>query len=185
MLAKIKNLKAQVWVETAIYTVIGLAIIGVILAVANPAIEKHKDRIVIEQTIDVLNDINEKILETQSRGFGNKRIIPEIYIKRGTLTIDGEGDRMTYLLEESRFKYSEIGAEIREGDITIITQKRGRKFDINMTINYENLNITYNGEDTKKIISQSPSPYKLSIENSGVTGEEPNKKIWIDIKEEG
>ena len=46
-----KFLKAQVWVETAVYTIIGLAIIGIILAIANPSIQRYKDNAVIEQTI--------------------------------------------------------------------------------------------------------------------------------------
>jgi len=36
--------RAQVWVETVIYTLIGLSIMGVVLAVAIPKINETKDK---------------------------------------------------------------------------------------------------------------------------------------------
>ena len=49
---KIKNKKrGQIWVETVIYTLIGLTIIGLLLAVSKPQIDKQKDKALIEQKI--------------------------------------------------------------------------------------------------------------------------------------
>ena len=47
--------KSQVWVETVIYTLIGLSIIGILLAVLKPTVESTKDRLMIEQIIESKN----------------------------------------------------------------------------------------------------------------------------------
>ena len=53
--------RSQVWVETVIYTLIGLAVIGILLAAAKPKIDEMRDKLVVEQTIDSMNSIDEKI----------------------------------------------------------------------------------------------------------------------------
>lgn len=173
------KIKAQIWVETAIYTLIGLVIIGIVLAIATPAIDKYKDELVIEQTITVLNDLNEKIIDTRDAGAGNKRIIPELRIKKGKLDIDSAENNITYTLEESRLEYSESGQEVKQGDIIIKTEKKGKKYDIILTLLYNDIDLTYNGRDEKKTLSAVSSPYKLSIENNGTSGE----KVQIVIGE--
>ena len=37
--------KGQVWVETVLYTLIGLALIGVVLAIITPKINETRDKI--------------------------------------------------------------------------------------------------------------------------------------------
>ena len=54
--------KAQIWVETVIYTLIALAIMGLLLALIKPTIEEKKDKAVIEQSKLILDDINKKIM---------------------------------------------------------------------------------------------------------------------------
>ena len=53
--------RGQIWVETVIYTLIGLALMGLVLAFVMPKINESKDRIILQQTITSLNDIDEKI----------------------------------------------------------------------------------------------------------------------------
>ena len=61
--------KAQVWVETAIYTLIGITIIAILLATLTPQIDKIKDKGIIQQTIDAMNVLDNKISEvSQSPG---------------------------------------------------------------------------------------------------------------------
>lgn len=159
---------AQVWVETVVYTLIGITIIGIVMAVAIPAIEKYKDEMIIGQTITVLNDLNIKILDVKDTGAGNKRLVPELRIKRGKMEIDSIGDKITYVLEESRLEYSEEGQEVRQGDIIINTQKRGKKYDISMTLLYDDIDLVSNQD--KKIFPPAATPYKLSVENNGTSG---------------
>lgn len=172
--------KGQIWVETVVYTLIGLVIIGIVLAVATPAVSRYKDEIVIEQTIAALNSLNEKILETAETS-GNKRIV-EFRIKKGKLILDCTAEKIKYVLEESGLEYSEPGAEVRQGDIIILTEKKARKNDITLSLDYsgKEIDLTYNKNNGEKTLNQAPLPYKLNIENLGPTTEE---KTQVDITE--
>ncbi len=169
--------KAQIWVETVIYTVIGLAIIGIVLAVTTPSINNYKDKIVIEQTITALNNLNQKILETEE-SVGSRRSL-ELGIKRGSLTIESQNDKIVYVLGESGLKYSEVGVEIRDGSIKIKTEKIGEKYNLNLILEYNDINITYNGEDKEKKFNAAPTAYKLFIENKGPVGDRINMDLTI------
>ncbi len=174
---KIKNKKAQIWIETTIYTLIGLSIIGIVLAIAYPAINRYKDEIIIDQTTSLLTKVNEKIIEVRDMGTGNKRII-ELQIEKGKLILNPEQDKIEYLLEGSGLKYSELGQEIEQGDIIIKTEKYGEDYNIHLSLAYQDLNLTYNNKEEQKTFSAAPSPYEISIENKG----SPNGKIQINIK---
>jgi hypothetical protein len=171
------DVKGQIWVETAIYTLIGLIIIGFVIAIVTPAIDRYKDSILLEQTITVLNDLDNKIIETRDSGAGNKRIA-ELRIKKGMLDIDCPGDKIVYVLEESGLEYSQVGEEVIQGDITIKTEKRGRKYDITLSLSYEDVDLKYNGNEEKKTLHPVATLYKLSIENEGVDG----GKVRINFK---
>ena len=54
--------KGQVWIETVVYTLIGLSIIAIILTMAMPQIDKMKDKSVVEQTATALNELDKKII---------------------------------------------------------------------------------------------------------------------------
>ena len=49
---KMNSRKGQIWIETVIYTLIGLALIGLVLAILTPKIKEFGDRQIIEQTIE-------------------------------------------------------------------------------------------------------------------------------------
>jgi len=174
-----KTKKAQVWVETVIYTLIGLTIIGVILAIATPAIDKYKDEILLEQTISALNKVNDEISETKET-VGNSRIV-EFRIKKGNVLIDAQNEKIIYTLEESRLEYSQPEKSVEQGDIEILTSKRGKKYDISLKLAYleDNIDLRYNDKNENKIFNQAPIPYKWYIENNGTF----EGKIQINIKE--
>src|SRR3989344_2598826 len=113
----IKSKRGQVWVETAIYTLIGLTVIGIVLSAAIPQIEKIKDREIIKQTIDALNVLNGKISESETT-VGNVRIL-DFKIAKGRIEINSKGDFIKYTLEDSILELSQAGQEIKEGDITL------------------------------------------------------------------
>ena len=175
---KIKTKKAQIWVETAIYTLIGLSIIGIILAIATPAINNKKDEAIIEQTITALNALDKKMLETRETTSNIRNI--EFRVKRGKLVINSTENNIMYILEESKLEYSEPGVEVEYGKIIILTEKIGKKYNINLILPYENLNIIYKGEEKEKTLNPAATPYKLSLENKG---QDDNEKIIIDINE--
>jgi len=98
---------SQVWVETSIYTLIGLTLIAVVLTVALPQIEKIKDRETIKQTIVALNLLNQKITETREAPSSTR--IYDLFLSKGKIEIDCEKDIISYTLENTRLEFSQIG----------------------------------------------------------------------------
>jgi len=169
--------KAQVWVETAVYTLIGLTIITILLAVVTPQIEKIKDKSIIEQTATALNDINSKIEEAE-QGSGNIRII-NLKIAKGKLELNNPSNSITYTLEDTKLELSEPGEEIQEGNIKIKTETFGSKFKITLTLTYPNLQLTYDNQPTSKTLQAGTQTHKIKIENIG--DQTPNQPIHIDF----
>ncbi len=165
--------RGQIWVETVIYTLIALILIGLVLAFIVPKIGEIQDRVIIEQTIELMNNLD-NIISSIGVVAGNKRIV-DIGIKKGVLKIDGENDRIIFEIK-SEYEFSQQGEDITIGDIIAKTEKSGSLNIITLTSNYNQYDLTYNGKDELKEISQSTTPYKLSVENKGANG-----KILIDI----
>ena len=168
-----KQNKGQIWVETVIYTLIALILIGAVLAFIAPKIQEIQDKSVIEQSTKILQDINQIVSSVVLGGPGNKRIV-DVRIKRGSLTIDGKKNKIFFEIDSS-YDYSQEGENISIGDITALTKKLGSSNKITLTSSYNNYNLTYEGKDESKTITQASIPYKLSIENKGGT------KITIDF----
>lgn len=160
------NKKSQIWVETVIYTLIGLAIIGVLLSILKPVIEEKKDQLIIGQSIDVLNAIESKIEDVRYYGVGNSRPI-EISIKKGVLKINGQDDNIEFLIE-SRHQYSQLNQSIMTGKINATTIKKGSMYDVSLKLNYKGvLNITFDKEDQVKILQTASTPYNIFVANLG------------------
>ncbi len=158
------NKRGQIWVETIIYTLIAFVMIGLVLFFASPRIGKAQDKAVIDQSLTVMGDIDSLISDISIPG--NKRVI-NLEIRKGTLKIDGGGDRLIFEIE-SRHTYSEPGKNVSHGDIVIFTDKKGDYNLVTLTRDYANsYNITYAGKDELKLLSQSSTPYKLVIANKG------------------
>jgi type II secretory pathway pseudopilin PulG len=184
-----KKRLAQIWVETVIYTLIGLTIIAAILAIAAPAIDRYKDQLVVEQTLSVMNGFDNTIKEVRDAGSGNRRIIPELMIKKGRIEIDGNAEKITYILEKTRLEYSEPGSYVEQGSMNISTEKMksGKFYNINITLSYPGLNITNSDRHTKKTLTAASVAYKLAVMNNGtlnvdVAGTQI-QGVWIVIEE--
>jgi len=171
--------KAQVWVETAVYTLIALIIISILLSLAYPQIEKIKDNSVIKQTIIALNVLDNKVIEVQEKGIGNVRKV-DLKISKGFLEIDSENNEIIYTLEDTKLEYSEIDEEINQDNLIIKTEKFGGRYKITIkrTYNSDILNITYDNEENLKTIYPGGTPYSIIIENKG----EIEGKLNIDFK---
>jgi len=179
----------QIWVETVIYTLIGLTIIAAILAISAPAIDRYKDQLVVEQTLSVMNGFDKTIKEVRDAGSGNRRIIPELMIKKGRIEINASAEEITYILEKTRLEYSEPGSYVEQGSMNISTEKlkSGRFYNINITLAYPGLNITNGNTDKKKVLTAASVPYRLAVQNNGTTDPDPavigDDQIWIVIEE--
>lgn len=161
---RIGDKRGQVWVETVIYTLIGLAIIGLVLAGALPKINAKKDEIMIDQSIEALGMIDDKIYEVQ-RAAGNRRVI-SLDVKSGAFVIDMEEDTLSWVLESS-FPYSEVGISIPIGRMNVTTTGEDKPWTVTLTTKY-NMNIKHNDQDAgKKQFDASPTPYNFAIENDG------------------
>ncbi|MEK6926537.1 MAG: hypothetical protein AABW50_04635 [Nanoarchaeota archaeon] len=169
-----KNRKGQVWVETVIYTLIALVVIGIFVSFAKPKIEEIQDKAIIEQSVGMLEDLNDITLSLTQGGSGNQRII-DIGIKKGQLTLDGINDKIIFELE-GRYSYTEPGqngqpgSPVNIGNIIATTQKKGDRYTVTLTSDYSNYNITYNNIDNFKTLFKAPSPYKITIANRGEIG---------------
>lgn len=160
-----RNKKAQIWIETAIYTLIGLTIIAIVLSIATPQIEKAKERTIITQTADALNLLNNEIQRVEQSA-GTVKIV-NLKITKGKLEFDSKNNRTIYTLEDTKLEFSEENQTIQEGDLFLTTSKSGRSFDVSLELRHEGLNITYGGDKKAKTLHGAGTPYKIRIENVG------------------
>ena len=103
--------KGQVWIETVIYTLIGLVLIGTVLAFATPFINEQKDRAVLEKTAEAMNGLDNALLNVKGRGIDNRRDF-SFTIGEGSLKIDSVTDKIIFQIDESRHEYSEPGITV-------------------------------------------------------------------------
>jgi hypothetical protein len=165
-----KNL-GQVWIETVIYTLIAFIMIGLVISFVKPKIEELQDKAIIEESVLILERINNLILEVKGVP-GNQRI-ENLEIKKGNLEINGIEDKIIFTIE-SRLTYSEPGENINYGNVIVHTEKKGNFNIVTLTSDYNEIyNITYKNEDKLKTIQKGTMPYNLFILNKGFVNNKP------------
>ena len=170
------NCRGQIWVETVIYTLIGLAIIGLVLAVAKPKIDEKKDEIAIEQAIESLGVINSEIYNVVNAGTGNRRSV-DLKIGKGMLVFDMESDLISWILESS-YEYSEPGISVPIGRMNVTTSV-GNTWEVRLDIEY-GVNVTFDERDVgTKELDAAAVEYKLTVENAG---RDSSGNIVVDIR---
>ncbi|MCK9596057.1 hypothetical protein M0R19_02655 [Candidatus Pacearchaeota archaeon] len=158
------NFRGQVWIETVIYTLIAFVMIGLILSFARPKIEELQDKAILQQSTEMMKEIDSTILSMGAAG--NQRIL-EIGIKKGSLVIDGATDKIIFELE-SKGTYSEPGKNITDGSIIILTEKKSGFNLVTLTRDYStDYDLKIEGKDESERISKASTSYKLSILNEG------------------
>jgi type II secretory pathway pseudopilin PulG len=161
------NKKGQVWIETVLYILIGLSLIGLILAFVTPRITQEKERALVEQTIESLNVVDSKINEVLEAGIDNVRVV-EFSIGRGELYFKPEDNQIEFIIKELSKPYSEPGVELNFGRIKEISMEEGKKSLVKLTLDYSNLaNLTFEGKDEEKKFNPAATPYRFSIRNKG------------------
>jgi|SRR3989344_706014 len=182
-----KNRGGQVWVETVIYTLIALVMMGAVMSFVIPRIEEIQDKSVIEQSVRSMNDVNSVVQSVVQSGPGNKRII-QTNIKKGNFIIDGTNNEIRFEIE-TNYEYSEPCDKenitncdtINVGNIVALTKKEGGTNKVILTSDYASYDLTYNGGNDEKTIGQSSSVYSISIENKGEVTDGAATKINIDF----
>jgi len=171
---------AQVWIETVLYTLIGLSLIAIVLAFVTPKITEAKDRAIIEQTISSLNQFDDRI-NTVLQAPGNIRSL-EFTMKRGDFYINSSGDELLFILDDLKKPFSEPGVEIPFGRIKVYSENNQKTSSVYLKIDYGGkINITYQGEDNEieDKFNSAPIPYKFFIESKQIQ----NGLEVVDIKE--
>lgn len=174
----IKNSKAQVWVETVLYTLIGIILIGLVLTFAYPKINASKDRTIVEQSINSLRDLDEVISLVNLRGPGNVKTY-ELTLKKGELIIDGKAEKISLILTGLSSAYSEPGVSIENGRVNIMTTKKQKTYETELNLTYSQINLAFEGIDQVEKISASPAINKFLVSNEGLTGN--SRKTLINI----
>ena len=162
----INSKRGQIWVETVLYTLIGLAIIGILLAIAKPKIDSMKDGFFIDNSIRSLGKIDAKIFDVRVAPT-NIRNLP-VEVSKGKLIIDAKNDVINWTID-SKKEYSEPGVSISLGRIRVLTTE-SNPWTVDLSMNYT-VNITYEGKDIVKVLEVSSTPYRLRILNNGSTGD--------------
>ncbi|MAG39492.1 hypothetical protein CMI41_00805 [Candidatus Pacearchaeota archaeon] len=160
--------RGQVWVETVTYTLIGLTIIGLLIAGIKPRIEESQDKSLINQIKESLETINQEINSVKTAPGNQRKFF--VNIEKGSLEINPEEDSLTWVMD-SRYKYSELNLSIEEGTLNITTIKEN-PWQVTIVLPL-NLNLTYDGEETIKEFRETSTAYEFIVKNEGET---------IDIK---
>ena len=160
-----ENKRGQIWVETVIYTLIALILIGLVLSFVKPKITEVQDKSVIQQSISTLNEINNVVTSIAAEGPGNKREV-DVSLGEGMLMIDGVNNQLVFSLQ-STYQFSEPEKNVSYGNIVIFDHVENNLNLINLTLNYSQYNITYGGQNTQGFITAASTPYKVFITNKG------------------
>ena len=117
----LKNSRGQVWVETVIYLLIAFVMMGLVLSFIRPKIEELRDKTIIEQSLEIIKEIDNSIVTIGSPG--NRRLM-EIGIRKGSFTIDSANDTIIFRMD-SKYVYTEPGKIVWIGNIQALTEERG------------------------------------------------------------
>jgi len=161
------NRSAQVWIETVIYTLIGLAIIGVLLSIVKPAIDEKKDQILIDKSLTMIETIHSKVEEVIHYGTGNSRLV-EIQLTKGRIEVKPADNSIEFYMD-STYMYSELGQNVSVGKVVATTAKKGKVYEVKLILSYNDLVLTWNGKNATQVFQPSPGPYKITITNNGTT----------------
>ncbi len=152
--------QAFVWVSTVLYILISLAILGIVLAAVQPRINAARDKAAIEQTINMLNKFDQKIIEVDNSAVGNVRSL-SLQLKKGTLTIESNNNQIIWQLTDSSYKYSEPGIDVNISRIKARTEEVAGGFEVT-------LRLVYDCSLSSKITRLQPAetPYNIFIKKT-------------------
>jgi hypothetical protein len=85
-------------------------------------------------------------------------------MRTGAMTIDSPNDRVVFVFNDITRPLSEVGQEIPQGRIIMLTEKGQRHYSVSLKLDLKgNFDLKYkNTNDTFKFVA-SPRPYKIEI----------------------
>lgn len=160
-------MRGQVWIETVLYTLIGLALIGLVLGYAYPKISAAQEKVVIKQTIDSLKELDKVITDVTEKGPGNKRSY-EFGFKSGRMIINSSSEEIDFIIDGLKSIYSEPGIEIQDGPIKFKSFEGERSNGVYIRLSYKlYVNITYSNEENDRVFTPSATQYLFFLTNEG------------------
>lgn len=163
-----KNKNGQVWIETVLYTLIGLVLIGLVLSYAIPKLQATQEKTIIEQTISSLRVIDQSIQSAVNLGSGNVRLY-DLSIKKGLFKVSGTSDSIEFSLRDTTKPYSEVGIPIDFGKVNVVTQEENGEFVTYLILNYSG-SFELIPEKGELSLSGSPAPYQIRFAYENVNG---------------
>lgn len=162
--------RGQVWIETMMYVLIGLALIALTLTFVMPKINQKRDTIVIDQAIASLNVLDDKIITVIETGQSNKRIV-EMNMRRGKLSFDVANNQIILEIDGLTKPYGEPNLEIDVGRVKALSSVVGKTSTVKLTLAYGNgVDLTFKDNNViTEEFTRSLTPYRFSIENKGVS----------------
>ena len=161
-----KDKKGTTWVSTVLYMMISIAIIGVLMTAVRPKIAEMRDKIVISQTVDGLNVLDETMQLTKIAAGTNLKY--NLQLSKGNFIIDSKNDSVIWQ-GDSDYLYSEIGKNVQIGRIGALTEKKGGAYAVTLRLDYKpfGINVTFDGKDETKVLNSASIPYSLWMKNNG------------------
>lgn len=148
-----------------LYTVVTLAILGGVLALALPKMQQGQERALIGQQVAALKSIDATVHDVFALSPGNTKIY-RLSLERGTFVVDGMANTISMTIPDVGIQYSDVGVPIQDGDVSIETTVAGKKrYLVTARTSYDALgiNITTRDRDRRLELSAAPTPYALEI----------------------
>ena len=174
------NKKGDIWISAALYTAIGIILIGLVLSVGMPFINKVKMRNTMLQTKEVMYNMDNVIREVWNEGLGSRRPI-FVEIQEGDFLIDEINDKISWSVISEDKLGIEPGAQkgqmvIHEGNLEIESIQLGQGYQIELRLDYKGSNIPL---ITTAGTKQLSGAYNLVIEQTSDCGTTADRCIKI------
>lgn len=161
-----------IWVSVVLYVLISLTILSVVFTVVKPKIDEAQDRAVVEQTIVLLNDVDEAV-KTASQATGTV-VMRQIKISKGDLFINNvsasSNGTIVFMLNNTNLRYSQQDVPLVSGNIQILTTvnpQNAEMYDITLMLGLGNKKIINENDKIVWQLSASPIEYKLFVKSEG------------------
>jgi hypothetical protein len=161
-------MRGQVWIETVLYTFIGLTLMGLVLGFVYPRIQQAQERSLLQQSTTSLTGLDDLIQLVMTRGPGNVKKA-SFSLQRGTLTIDPQAETIVFEITELHTPPSEPGAAIPFGNLIMRTIPTDDSYKVQYTLQYTTLDLSFEGEQIKTFQASSV-PYQFLVSNEGGNG---------------
>lgn len=141
--------RGDIWISAVIYIALGIVILTIVLAAGLPMISKMKDTYTAKQTKEIMLTFDSNIRSVYNQGPGAQTQV-KLKIGRGELEIN---ENTNSIIWSTRTKaiLSEPDITIQEGDLKILTANSAQQgeYDLYLTLEYSQINLTYSGENVK------------------------------------